>query len=228
MTNQKTWIKSHKNEFAKNLIAQSGATPDGNPMAIFMAGLPGAGKTEFSKSLVDVLSSKAVRLDMDEIAVQIEGYTPEKANLFRAGASELLNRAFDIILRKGLDFIMDGTFSSTSARSNVKRALSRSYGVKIIYVYQDPKLAWSFTKEREKVEHRAIDEKGFIDAYFNTIKNIKNIIDEFSDEKITLDIIVKDRYNESIEWESEIGFEEIDKTLDNHYSKETLKDYIDD
>ena len=228
MTNQRNWIKLHKNEFAKNLITQSGAVPDGNPMAIFMAGLPGAGKTEFSKNLIDVLNSKAIRLDMDEIASRIEGYTPEKADLYRAGASELLNRVFDIVLRKRLDFIMDGTFSSRSAINNVHRALRHGYGVKIIYVHQNPKLAWNFTREREKVEHRAIDEKGFIDAYFNTIKNIKDIIDKSNDKKITLDIIVKDRYNKNTEWKSETSFGEIDKIIDNKYTKDTLKDYIDD
>ena len=72
MNNQAAWIKSHKQKFATNLILKSGAIPDENPTAIFMAGLPGAGKTEFSKALIDLLDSKVIRLDMDEIASHIK------------------------------------------------------------------------------------------------------------------------------------------------------------
>lgn len=221
MINQKNWVKLHKIELANSIITKSGAIPDGNPTAIFMAGLPGAGKTEFSKALLYLLDSKAVRLDMDEIASQIKGYKPEKADLFRGGASELLSKTLDLTLHKKLDFIMDGTFSSKNAIKNVQRALDHGYKVKIVYIYQDPKLAWDFTEKREQIEHRAINKEGFIDAYFNTITNLKNI-----PNAIALDIIIKDKYNKINKWIIGIDSKEIDKIITIHYNKNTLRSYL--
>jgi len=226
MLNQKLWVKTHKKEFARSLILKSGAVPDGNPTAIFMAGLPGAGKTEFSKNLLKNLDNKPVRLDMDEIATHIDGYSPEKADLYRGGATELLNKTFDLVIKNKLDFIMDGTFSSKYAKNNVKRALAHGYNVKIIYLYQDPKLAWLFTKEREKVEYRAIDKSGFIDSFSRTIDNIKFIMENHKHDKIVLDIIIKDGYSIK-EWNNNISVEEIDKNINKYYNKDNLKEYID-
>ena len=225
MINQKLWVKAHKKEFANSLIVKSGVIADGNPSAIFMAGLPGAGKTEFSKNLIKNSELKVIRLDMDEIATVIDGYEPEKADLFRFGASELLNKTFDIAVRKGYDFIMDGTFSSKYAKNNVKRALAHEYTVKIVYVVQDPKIAWDFTLAREKVERRAISQEGFIDSYFNTISNIKDIMST-GYEKISLDIILKDKNNKTGIWKKNVDIQEIDKSIKNNYNKESLKEYI--
>ena len=227
MINQKTWVKTHKKSFANDIIARSGAVPDGNPTAIFMAGLPGAGKTEFSKQLLKIYDYKAVRLDMDEIATQIEGYRPEQADLFRGGASELLNKTFDLVIRRQLDFIMDGTFSSKNAKNNVSRALGHGYTIKIVYIYQDPKLAWIFTKEREKSERRAIDKNGFINSYFNTIENVKTILQDQKGQKLTLDIVTKNAYNKIHNWFQNVSYSEIDKLVNNCYNRDTLQEYID-
>lgn len=47
------------------LITDSGVQPEAEPAAIFMAGLPGAGKTEFSKRLIEFSDVPFVRIDMD-------------------------------------------------------------------------------------------------------------------------------------------------------------------
>ena len=128
----------------------------------FMAGLPGSGKTEFTKSLIKNLNVKILRLDMDEIAAQIETYTPQKADKFRASASMLLSRTFDMVVDKGYDFIMDGTFGSAAVLQDLERAIRNGYTIKIVYIYQNPKIAWEYTVAREKVEHRAIDFENFV------------------------------------------------------------------
>lgn len=227
MINQRTWVKTHKKSFANELITKSGATPDGNPTAIFMAGLPGAGKTEFSKNLLGIFNYKVVRLDMDEIATHIKGYKPEKADLFRSGATELLNKTFDLVIKQQLDFIMDGTFGSKNAKLNISRSLKSGYLIKILYIYQDPKLAWHFTKEREKIEHRAISKDGFIETYFNTIENIKTILQDYDGEKLTLDIVTKNSYNKISKWYHDVKLSEIDNLINNCYNKENLKEHID-
>ena len=65
------------------MITSAGVVTHDEPAAFFMAGLPGAGKTEFTVSLKDASRLKVVRIDMDEIATQIEAYNPLQADLFR-------------------------------------------------------------------------------------------------------------------------------------------------
>lgn len=98
--NLEQWVREHKKEFAENLIARSGAQPYDTQIAFFMAGLPGAGKTEFSKALINISEIKFLRLDMDEIASQIDTYRPEIADQYRRAASALLDKTFDLTLHK--------------------------------------------------------------------------------------------------------------------------------
>lgn len=222
---QKEWVKVHKKDFVDEIISESGVIADGVPSAIFMAGLPGSGKTEFTKNLIDASALKVIRLDMDEIATKIEGYRPEIADEYREAASELLNRLFDVTIKKKLDFIMDGTFSSNYALRNVERALRRGYNIKIIYIIQDPQVAWRFTLAREKVEHRAIDKNGFINSYFSIIENIKEVMNKHKNcDKIVLDIVVKDGNNNVGDRIKDVRADGIDNFINTYYNKKTLEE----
>ena len=219
------WVKAHKKQFIEKLIADSGVAPQDNPSAIFMAGLPGAGKTELSKNLIKVSGVPFVRIDMDEIASQIENYQPEEADKYRLAASTLLNVLFGYALKHQYNFIMDGTFGSKSAELNINRALKRNYNVQIIYVYQDPKLAWQFTLAREKIEHRSIKFEGFVDAYYNTLNNIKEIKNNYGNH-ITIDIAIKQVNNEVRKWIRDANLQDFDNKLNVEYNKNKLIKYI--
>ena len=227
VSQQKEWVKTHKKDFVDGIISESGVVADGVPSAIFMAGLPGSGKTEFTKNLIDASALKVIRLDMDEIATKIEGYRPEIADEYREAASELLNRLFDVVIKKKLDFIMDGTFSSNYALQNIERTLRRGYNIKIIYIIQDPRVAWQFTLAREKVEHRAIDKNGFMNSYFSTIKNIKEVMGKHKDyDKIVLDVVAKDGNNNVGDRIKNVRVDDIDNLIKIYYNKKTLEEYI--
>ena len=65
--NIKQYPDISKRVFIENFIAESGAKPNPKPTAVFMAGLPGAGKTEFTINLINIVDgAKAVRIDMDD------------------------------------------------------------------------------------------------------------------------------------------------------------------
>ena len=58
---------------------------DSDPVSVFMAGSPGAGKTEASKALlatVEEEGAKTVRIDPDELRSRFEGYTGGNSWLF--------------------------------------------------------------------------------------------------------------------------------------------------
>ena len=52
------------------------------PTTLFMAGSPGAGKTEISKRLVPRFKQKPIRIDADEIRTLCPGYAGNNAHAF--------------------------------------------------------------------------------------------------------------------------------------------------
>ena len=215
----------NKQDFIKKMIEQSGARPEVEPAAIFMAGLPGSGKTEISRNLIRESGVKLFRIDMDEIAEMLPGYEPEKADEFRKPATVLLSECFKYALHHDISFLMDGTFGSTQAVRNIERSLNHGFRTKIVYALQDPRVAWSFTLAREKVEHRAIKFEGFVEAYYKTINNLKLVSDVFGDT-ITIDIAIKDKDNKIGEWKRRIDGSKIDSIVRTEYNKDKLIKYI--
>lgn len=215
------WVKNNKKDFIVHMIREAGVSPDSEPGAFFMAGLPGAGKTEISKGIIEDFKVPMLRIDMDEIAEKIPGYLPENADKFRRPATLLLSEVFSYAIHHNINILMDGTFGSSKAGENIERCLKHRYSVKIIYVFQKPELAWKFTLAREKVEHRAIKFEGFVDSYYKTISNIKMIGEKYGD-KVVIDIAVKDENNQVGEWERNVHFSEIDKLLGVEYNKDKL------
>jgi predicted ABC-type ATPase len=187
------WARTNKKKIAREFICKTAHEPNESPAAIFTAGLPGAGKTEFTEELLKDITDKTLRIDMDEIAGLIEGYSPKTADLFRAGASIILEKIYDETLKAKLDFVMDGTLSHPKAIDNISRALEKDYKVKVYFIHQDPAIAWQFTKDRELIEHRSIDREKFIEAYYRLHENITKLQNMIED--VTISIILKTKDN---------------------------------
>lgn len=235
------WASKNWKKIAEKIIADSGTTPDERHSCIFMAGIPGSGKTELSKDYIILGKYNAVRLDMDEIATMIDGYEAKNADIFRKAATSIMNNTFGLILKRRLNFIMDGTFGSKHALSNVVAALRRGYMITIICVIQDPKVAWRFTRKREKVEHRAISEEGFIKSYHRVWDNIRmvlKLIDRNNEailcekdanlfrNNVSIVVVRKDDINSSVETKRDISLEEFDKIKEINYNYRYLGKYI--
>ena len=187
------WANENKKRIAREFIRQVGFESREKPAGIFTAGLPGAGKTEFTIELLKDVEDKPLRIDMDEIATLMESYKPEIAYKFRAGASIILAKIYDEVIKKKIDFVFDGTFSQTRALENLDRSLRHGYAVKIYYIHQLPEIAWKFTKDRELIEHRAIDKESFIETYIKLEANLKLLCTSYKD--VTISLIVKDSDN---------------------------------
>jgi predicted kinase len=177
---------------SREFLRNSSATISDHPTLIVLAGLPGAGKTEFSKNLITELLETPLRLDMDEIAEGIEGYSPQKAHAFRLDATAVLEKIYDEAIKKKYMIIMDGTFGHGKAIQNLRRAIDRGYIINVIYIYQIPAVAWGFTKDRELVEKRAIDKEGFIETYYAIFNNLEELQKL---QNVKLSVIIKDEKN---------------------------------
>lgn len=188
------WAKANKKRIAREFVRRVGLKTSDEPVGIITAGLPGAGKTEFTLELLKQTEDTPLRIDMDEIAQLIEGYRPQIANKFRGAASEIMNKIYDEVVKQKASFILDGTFASPKAVNNIERAIHKGYKLKVYYIYQQPKLAWEFTQARERIEHRAIDKAGFIDTYYRLHENIIKL--SKLKENVTISIILKDSENQ--------------------------------
>ncbi len=109
------FARAHRKEIARGLTDPIKYTPDNVPVSVFMAGSPGAGKTEVSKRLIEDLEKRfnhsILRIDSDELRERIPGYTGANSHLFQTAVSLIVERIHDHALSNRQTFIFDGTFS---------------------------------------------------------------------------------------------------------------------
>lgn len=194
------FIKAHKRELINKFCSISEFPPSLKPFTMFMAGSPGAGKTEFSKSIIPELQkrdpeSKIVRIDADEIREMIPQFNGHNSSEVQRGAIKGVEIIFDEVHHNGQNCILDGTFQNyEAAHRNITRALTKDRSVGIFYIYQDPLVAWEFTKQREAVEHRNVPKETFIKAFFQSKENVLKMKGEFG-RKLELNVIIQDETN---------------------------------
>jgi len=125
--------RKNKKRIAQEIVDQDKYISEDKPVSVFMAGSPGAGKTESSKRLLEdkkFLKKKysVLRIDPDELRDYFSqvGYTGGNSSYFNGAVSILVDVIHDKILKKGKSFVLDGTFSKVEiARKNVERSLRR-------------------------------------------------------------------------------------------------------
>lgn len=219
------FARIHRKEIAKELTDISRFAPEDIPVSIFMAGSPGAGKTEYSKSLIDIFGQTTIRIDGDEFRQRMPGYTGNNSQLFNTAVSLIVERVHDLALDNKQTFILDGTFSKyEKAASNIKRSLSKNRIVFIFYVYQKPDVAWKFTQAREVLEGRNIPKNAFIEQFINSRNTIEQIQNEFKGKVLVF--LVKRNF-ETHEIEKVVALDDttaqIDQYLEKRYTQSDLE-----
>ena len=68
------YARRQKKAIARKLTDKNQFPPNAEPVSIFMAGSPGAGKTEASKALVRQFRDPPVRIDPDELRSEFKQY----------------------------------------------------------------------------------------------------------------------------------------------------------
>jgi UDP-N-acetylglucosamine kinase len=123
-------------------------------------------------------------------------------------------------LSKKQNAILDGTFADyEKGKSNIKRSIGKNRKVGILYIYQDPVLAWKLTKAREEKEGRCVPRKVFINAFFMAKDNVNKIKEEFG-ANVKISLIEKD-YSKNTE-KPHLNIDNIDNYLKINYTKESL------
>ena len=184
------YIKEHKRELIARFADPKKFVSDEHPVSLFMAGSPGAGKTEVSKRLIEQFSGKLpVRIDADEIRELFPNYTGANSHIFQRACSIGVNKLFDYVLDKNINVILDGTFAYGRAIENIERSLSHGRRVVVYYLFQDPLIAWKFTQIREEQEGRRVARDVFISAFFRAQENVRSVKKHFG-SSILLNMII--------------------------------------
>ncbi len=191
-----TYVKTHKKRLVNEITDTSFYPAETHPVSVFMAGSPGAGKTEVSKALASQFKHEGnpqwsiLRIDPDEYRVHIPGYNGSNSRLVQGAVSLLVEKLFDAAMKQQQSFILDGTLSSyEKARSNVERCLAKSRDVHIWYVYQPPELAWKFVEAREAIEGRNIPFERFARQFLDARSTVQQIKATFG-EAVTIVLLV--------------------------------------
>jgi predicted ABC-type ATPase len=220
-----SWVRSNRKKLIAKFCSGAKSAKGYNPTTIFMAGTPGAGKTEFSIKLIESFRDNIVRIDADEIRQMMReiGYNGANAEIFQHASTKGVNKIYDEVLKKNYNAIVDGTFAYGNWRENVERSLQKSRIVEIYYLYQDPLIAWDFVKKREKNQGRAVPMSAFLESYQKSIDNVQKAIEVFG-KNITV-YFAKNNYTKNVEY-IEVDVNDIDKLLPARYTKEELKQVL--
>ncbi len=192
------FIRENRTRLARELTDPDVYPFESEPVSVFMAGSPGAGKTEASIELLAGLDGKAppvLRVDPDELRELIPGYGGGNAWLFQEAVSRLVERVVDLAFKQRQSFLLDGTLSSYRvAEKNIHRSIRKGRSVEIIYVYQEPALAWEFVVAREAEEGRRIHMETFVQQYF-AAREVVNRIKRHFGKQVIVDLLLKNTDN---------------------------------
>jgi predicted ABC-type ATPase len=217
------FARAHKDEIARELTDPSKFGADTAPVSVFMAGSPGAGKTESSRHLIERLSGgghAVLRIDSDDLRSRFDSYTGKNSLLFQAATSIIADKMQDYAINQEQNYVFDGTFSNLKrSRENIERSLRHNRVVQILYVYQDPQQAWKFVKAREQKDGRMVPKEKFVEQYFKARENVNLLKKEFGGS-IRVDLIVKNIDGTDFKYKENV--DAIDSYIPESYTQDTL------
>ena len=168
--------------------------------AVFMAGIPGSGKTELVRHMN---RRQAVIIEHDQLVEEFRehGYSPEKYYTYRKAGSILVSKILQRCLKKGYSFILDGTLSHEIGLSNIKKAFKQGYHVHVYYVVRSASEAWKSTQDREEKEKRPIEWEGFVDTCEKINPNLLKIFKTYHGQE-DFEFQIFDKRNEMVSGEA--------------------------
>lgn len=121
------FARSNKKRISKKLTDPDVYVPENNPVSVFMAGSPGAGKTEASKRLLERFKGQRVlRIDPDDLRAEFPNYDGANSWLFQGAVSILVDRVLDLAFRQSQSFVLDGTLAARKiSEKNIERSITQ-------------------------------------------------------------------------------------------------------
>ncbi len=223
------FAKANRTRIARELACLHSYPGEEQPVSIFMAGSPGAGKTEVSRALTSVMNeagAKALRIDPDDLRSFFPEYRGNNSRLFQRAVNTIVERLHDLVLAQRQSFLLDGTLSNVDVgRRNIQRSLHHNRLVGVVYVYQQPLLAWEFVKARELTEGRSIPKDEFIRQLFAAKQAVLDL-KRAHRLSIRVDVIIKDTDGGNLHVELNADEAVIDALVTIGYSANQLDEML--
>jgi len=221
------YARANKKRIATELTNTTMFPSEDAPVAVFMSGSPGAGKTEASQRLIERFTTQGsgvLRIDSDELRSCFVDYDGTNSSLFQSATSIIADKLQDVAIKQHQSYVFDGTLSNVGrARENISRCIRHGYSVHIMYVYQDPLQAWRFVKARAVRDGRVVPKEAFIDQYFRARESVHQLKKEFG-KQIELHLIVKNIDGSDATYKANIS--QIDSYVPERYTDEVLRKQI--
>ena len=233
ITDAMEFARENRTRIANQFVNLAVYPSEDRPWTVFMAGSPGAGKTEVSKGFEAALEElpnegfeglgKVLRIDPDDFRIHFPDYNGRNSSLFNSAVTKIVEKVVDRAFAKSVSFILDGTLSSDAvARKNIDRSLRRERDVTLLYVYQDPLRAWQFVQSREAVEGRNIPLQAFVAQYFSCRRTVK-AMKLLHGPSIRVDLLIQARDGQGQPTVIEdVSAAAIDAAIPDTYSEEQL------
>ncbi|MDE1236487.1 zeta toxin family protein [Vibrio aestuarianus] len=215
--------KKLKKKLAKEMVDH--LPQEESAVSVFMAGSPGAGKTETARNMIKTFKKESgvdlVHIENDELRKAFEDYDGINSPLFQRPATLLVEAIHDRALKRDVSFILDSTLSSLEkAKDNIQRSLKRNRYVLIIFVYQEPEQAWCLVKAREIVEGRRVPEEVFVNQFMESQRVVSELKKLFQDQ---IDIIFIEKNIDGRNERPHFNVSDIDALLRKKYNRESLE-----
>ena len=194
-------------------------------VSVFMAGSPGAGKTETARNMIKTFRKEygvdLVHIENDELRKEFEDYDGINSPLFQKAATLLVEAIHDRALKRDVSFILDSTLSNfEKAKDNIQRSLKRNRYVLIIFVYQEPEQAWCLVKAREIVEGRRVPEDVFVKQFMESQRVVSELKKFFKEH---IDIMFIEKNMDGNNERPHFNVSDIDALLRKKYNRESLE-----
>jgi UDP-N-acetylglucosamine kinase len=246
------FVLDNKDSLINHFVKRYNPLAIGGGISLFMAGSPGAGKTEFVRRYIPAIfegklnidsnsdgvapnvKMPFIHIDVDEIRTFIPQYRVTDLDNNIKGNAEVVqkaaNKGLDIIrdycFKNDISFLHDGTFSNYSTMKKlITKSLEQNRIIHIYYVYLDPIVAWRFTVAREYTEGRNILKNKFIDQFFQSQQNIIRAQKDFKD-RVNIHVALKNNDNKIYKYEYNI--QNVESYLEGCKSDELIKVYTPD
>lgn len=216
------FARDHRKAIARDRTDPERFPPESEPVSVFMAGSPGAGKTEASIELVERFPGwQIIRIDPDELRELFPGYNGSNAWIFQPAVARVVYAILDRAFSQGQSFVLDGTLASYEvAKGNVDRSLAKGRQIQILYVYQDPMLAWGFVQAREAAEGRRIRPEHFVEQYFGAREVVNRLKREYG-SNLRVDLLMKNNDNSNRFYRA--GVDQIDHHIPERANRAELE-----
>ncbi|MDD3794066.1 MAG: zeta toxin family protein [Candidatus Gracilibacteria bacterium] len=167
-------------EYEKNGIDKFKTNGDITPSVIFLAGAPGAGKTEFIESIEN--NHNFIIIDIDKYRILFDGYAGKNASEFQGLSTKVANKIYSYCIKNDLNVIVDGTFGNENVvEQNISMCIKHKRDFGVVLIYQDPLLSYYYTKLREIEGKRNVPKDVFIEKFLNSINNAFEIKKKYTD-----------------------------------------------